>query len=210
MATAPPPLPHEKRRRAFRWKIPLIIIGGILGCLLLLAAIGALYVFTARDFTPNDAQKEAVVTAAYASEWFDLNLLEGTESWDCKRYFDRSKEIFYYYAEEYITLDCTLTIERNIADASVSYAMEWQALKLGNRFEESAIKIEYDNDIFRWGDLSKFAFQSIDGERNGFAFIARKGTKVFFIDAWGLLFDDPSTISDFLTPKLEQYERTSF
>ena len=123
---------------------------------------------------------------------------------------DGSKEIFYLYYHEYITLDCTLTIERKRSDTLTSYTMEWQALKLGNRLGDSSINLEEDDTVFQWGDASKFAYQSSDGERNGFAFITRKDNKIFFFDAWGLTFDDPSDVAKFLTPKLEHYEKTAF
>ena len=178
--------------------------------MLVVIGLGVLFILTARDFTPTEEQKEAVVTANYAAEWFEIEPQERAETWECKRYLDGSKDIYYLYYHDSITLDCTLTIERKRSDALATYAIEWQGLKLGNRLGESNINLEVDDTVFKWGDASKFAYQSTDGERHGFAFITRKDSKIFFIDAWGLVFDAPSDFAEFLTPKLEHYERTSF
>jgi hypothetical protein len=97
-------------------------------------------------------------------------------------------------------------VDRKRSDAQVSYAAEWQTLKLGNNLGDFDVALEDANEVFSWGDTSKFAFQVSENERYGFAFITRKDHKVYFIDAWGLLLEDPEEISAFLTPKLELFD----
>ncbi|MDA7877511.1 hypothetical protein N9A89_05530 [Akkermansiaceae bacterium] len=207
--TNPPPLPPTAPKRS-RWKIPLIVIGSIFGVLLLIVALGALFLFTARDFEPPASQKETVLTVAYAVDFFEIDQSLGTEEWDCEKYIDGSLQIYYLYSDEATALDCTILIERNMSDAVISYVAEWQALKLGNSIGEADAGLEEANELFSWGDDSKFAFQVTENERYGFAFITRKGNKVCFVDAWGLLLEDPAEISAFLTPKLELFDAESY
>ncbi|MDB4142321.1 hypothetical protein N9733_02520 [Akkermansiaceae bacterium] len=92
----------------------------------------------------------------------------------------------------------------------ISYVAEWQALKLGNNIGEVDAGLEEADELFSWGDDSKFAFQVTENERYGFAFITRKGNKVYFVDAWGLFLEDPAEISAFLTPKLDLFDAESY
>ena len=112
--------------------------------------------------------------------------------------------------DESKTLSCTITIERKASDALTSYITEWQALKLGNHLNEADVELKEANEIFSWGDDSKFAFQVSENERYGFSFITRKEKKIYFVDAWGLLLEDPDEVSAFLTPKLELFDAESY
>ncbi|MDA7506121.1 hypothetical protein N9920_02775 [Akkermansiaceae bacterium] len=207
--TNPPPLPPTAPKPS-RWKVPLILIGSILGVLLLIVGFAVLFALTARDFEPSASQKETVLTADYASDFFEIDPSLGTEEWDCEKYIDGSIQIYYFYSDEAIVLDCTITIERNTSDALTSYFAEWQTLKLTNNIGGADAILEEVNEVFSWGDDSKFAFQVTENERYGFAFITRKGNKVYFVDAWGLVLDDPDEISAFLTPKLELFDAESY
>jgi hypothetical protein len=206
---APPPIPPCATKSS-RWKVPLIVIGVITGLLILFVIQVAFWVFSARDFEPTKSQKDSVITIDYAAEFFTINRESGTEEWSCERYIDGSIQIYYLYSDELTALDCTISVERNKSDALASYIAEWQTLKLANKISETEIVLEEVNEVFSWGDGSKFAFQVSDNSRNGFAFITRKGNKIYFVDAWGLLLETPDEISKFLTPKLELFDTESY
>jgi hypothetical protein len=67
------------------------------------------------------------------------------------------------------------------------------------------VSLEEANHVFSWGDQSKFAFQVIENERSGFAFITRKDKKIYFVNAWGLNLEDADEIAALLKPKLELF-----
>ncbi|MDA7539253.1 hypothetical protein N8544_02995 [Akkermansiaceae bacterium] len=205
----PRPIPPSVPKSS-RWKVPLIVIGVIVGLLIVFGIQIAFWIFSAREFEPSTSQKESVITIDYVSEFFLIDKDAGTEEWNCERFIDGSIQIYYLYVYESTSLDCTISIERNRGDALASYIAEWQTLKLRNEFSEVKIKIEATDEVFAWGDDSKFAFQLADDTRNGFAFIARKNNKVYFVDAWGILLEDPEEISEFLTPKLKIFAAESY
>ena len=204
-----PPIPSGVPKSS-RWKIPLIVIGVIVGLLIVFGIQIAFWSFSAREFELSTSQKESVITIDYASEFFLIDKDVGIEEWDCQRFIDGSIQIYYLYVDESTSLDCTISVERNRGDSLASYIAEWQTLKLRNEFSEVKIEIEATDKVFSWGDDSKFAFQLSDDTRNGFAFIARKDNKIFFVDAWGLLLEDPEEISEFFTPKLKIFAAESY
>ncbi|MDB4431977.1 hypothetical protein N9108_08000 [Akkermansiaceae bacterium] len=206
---APSPIPSGVPKSS-RWKLPLIVIGVMVGLLIVFGIQIAFWVFSASEFEPSTSQKESVITIDYASEFFLIDRDAGVEEWDFERFIDGSIQIYYLYVDESTSLDCTISVERNRGDALSSYIAEWQTLKLRNKFSEVKIEIEAKDEVFAWGDDSKFGFQLADDTRNGFAFIARKDNKIYFVDAWGLLLEDPEEISEFLTPKLKIFAAESY
>ncbi|MDA7613124.1 hypothetical protein N8598_02380 [Akkermansiaceae bacterium] len=206
---APSPIPSGVPKSS-RWKLPLIVIGVMVGLLIVFGIQIAFWVFSASEFEPSTSQKESVITIDYASEFFLIDRDAGVEEWDFERFIDGSIQIYYLYVDESTSLDCTISVERNRGDALASYIAEWQTLKLRNKFSEVKIEIEAKDEVFAWGDDSKFGFQLADDTRNGFAFIARKDNKIYFVDAWGLLLEDPEEISEFLTPKLKIFAAESY
>ena len=205
----PPPLP-PKQKQASRWKVPLIIIGSILGILLLFAGLVAFFFLTASEFEPTTTQKETLITIDYVAETFEVDPTQGTEEWTSEEYFDGSREIYYLYEDEYNLVDCTITIEGSKSDAITTYTSSWQGFKLGTKIGDSEVELNEQSDLFSWGDDSKFVFQGIGGDRDGFVFIARKDTKVYFLDIWGFILEDPEDISAFLLPKLELFDAESY
>ncbi|MDB4470119.1 hypothetical protein N9046_07290 [Akkermansiaceae bacterium] len=182
----------------------------MVGLLIVFGIQIAFWVFSASEFDPSTSQKESVITIDYASEFFLIDRDAGVEEWDFERFIDGSIQIYYLYVDESTSLDCTISVERNRGDALASYIAEWQTLKLRNKFSEVKIEIEAKDEVFAWGDDSKFGFQLADDTRNGFAFIARKDNKIYFVDAWGLLLEDPEEISEFITPKLKIFAAESY
>ncbi|MDF1713290.1 MAG: hypothetical protein P1U90_13695 [Akkermansiaceae bacterium] len=200
----PPPIPSQAPKSSRR-RTALIVIGVTLGSLVLLVGAGFLFVFTARDFEPDAAQKDSILTVDHAADFSWIDPSTGTEEWECEKYLDGSIQISYLYSDELISLNCTVTVERKSSDVLASYLAEWSALKLGNRLSGVDVSLEEANHVFSWGDQSKFAFQVIENERSGFAFITRKDKKIYFVNAWGLNLEDADEIAALLKPKLELF-----
>ncbi|MDF1852550.1 MAG: hypothetical protein P1U85_17055 [Verrucomicrobiales bacterium] len=220
---SPPPLPANAAGALgaapadTRRKTVLAIIIGVVVAIVLgvigIVGFAAIYLFSAEELELSEDVLEAVVTVEDAEEWFEIEVNKDFEEWDTDRYFDGSAQIYYYYNDEAdsIYINCNLTYEPKRSDALMAYGIEWGGLKLSNRMGPGdPIEIEEQSDLFSWGDASRFAFQKLDGERYGIAFVARKGGKVFFLDLWGLVLEEEDEIAEFLLPHLEALERASF
>jgi len=220
-ASKPPPLPKDSAPRG-RWRaadgrrkgivIALIAVGATVGFFVLaIVAVALIFGLTAREFEVTETIRECVVTAKDLEEWFEVEARPEFQSWDGERYIDRSVQLYYFYEDpvDSIYLNCNLTEEPKVSDAIFAYEIEWGGLNLGNRIGESVIELESADEVFRWGDRSRFAYQLLDGERYGFAFVGRKGGKVFFVDCWGVLLEDREDVAAFLQPHLDAFEAIS-
>ena len=64
------------------------------------------------------------------------------------------------------------------------------------------IEVVERNDLFEWGDRSRFTILKTDGQPFGNVFITRKGKHVFYVLISGVYFDDRESISDLLSEPL--------
>lgn len=223
---APPPLPSravsgaaaastDTRRKTVLGVVIGLVVAIILG-LILVVAVAGLYLFSAQELELSDEVLEAVLTVDDAEEWFEIDIKREFEEWDAERYFDGSAQVYYYYNDDAgsIYINCNLTYEPKRSDALMAYGIEWGGLKLSNNVGPGeSIQLDEQSDLFQWGDASKFAFQTLDGEPYGMAFVARKDGKVFFLDLWGMVLEEPEEIEEFLLPHLDALdalERSSF
>jgi hypothetical protein len=189
-----------------------LIVTAVLGVIGLVAFV-AFFMLSASDLEISDEIRAAVLTVEDAEKWFEIETKENLEEWDAERYLDGSAQVYYFYndEEQSIYIRCNLTYEPKQSDALMAYGIEWGGLKLTSRLGyDDPIKIDEQSDLFEWGDASRFAFQSIDGETNGMAFVARKDGKVFFLDLWGMVLEDADEIEEFILPHLEALERATF
>jgi hypothetical protein len=63
------------------------------------------------------------------------------------------------------------------------------------------------NDLFKWGDASKFCLLESKGMPVGVVFSARKETRVFLITISGVYFDDSAEIEELLGERLRALAR---
>lgn len=209
MFQLPPPLPPRKSRRTLHWIIPVAIVAF---CLILAAvgliSLGFYYALSTSEIDLNEKQKACLVTIEDVSVNYEIKILDEATTLSAERYQDGSVRVDYLYDdpnEEAVQLQCVLMTEVDISSANLAYNIEWAALKAANQFVNTDIELRTDNSKFQWGDRSTFAIQESEGEGNGFAFVSRKGKRVFFIDCWGLPIEDPAEISDILLPHLERF-----
>ena len=138
---------------------------------------------------------------------------DGATTLTAERYRDGSVRVDYLYDDPYeeaVQLQCVLMTEVDVSSANLAYNIEWAALKAANQFVNTDIELRTENSKFQWGDRSTFAIQESEGEGNGFAFVSRKGRRVFFIDCWGLPIEDSAELSDILLPHLEKFALEQF
>lgn len=212
----PSPVPPPRRSRLGVWLSHPLIITAIAG----LAAVGvigayvAVFLLTAQEFTPTTSQKDCVPTAERLSGWFVFPVDPAAESWTGKKYADQSIEIEYEFddpASSAPYIYSTLTVDRKLSDAAISYSAAWNGFKLGTNIGGGAsISIVPADHIFSWGDASHFTFLESGGSNFGFGFISRKGLKTFMINVGGVALEDPAEVDAFLRPILENFERESF
>lgn len=214
--TDPPTGLKKQSRHWFQHPLAIIgfIIAGILGLLLLIGAIGATYVLSAKDFTLTSAQRETLFTAPEAGKTWHLSPSRAYEDLTAEKYLDGSVMIDYYYDDQVhdeIYINCTISEEPTLDDAKIGYPIEWAAFEVGTRLPGQAeITLTKQDHLFSWGDASKFVFQETEGSVYGFALITRKGKKTYFLDVWGLTLDNTAEIEAALLPVLERFEKTSY
>ena len=215
--TAPPPdfeygpTPPRKRSK-LPWILLLVIPLSMVAVIVFVVGIGALYVLTATEEEVTAEDRQLVVDIqALASSLEDFVPDPSNETITKQRYLDRSYDIEYEYDdpdddyEPY--LYCCVTVERKHSDAVTSYVTAWQASKLGLRWGADAeVDIVERNDLFRWGDQSRFAIVMVDGEPGGNLFFARKGKVVVGVVLGGVYFDEAEGFSEFVSPALSNIE----
>ncbi|MHC4177369.1 MAG: hypothetical protein ACYSWU_07675 [Planctomycetota bacterium] len=201
-----------RRKSKLLWILLLAIPLGMVAVIVFVVGIGALYVFTATEEEVTAEDRRLVVDIqTLAGSLEDFVPDPNNETITKQRYFDRSYEIEYEYIdpdddyEPY--LYCCVTVERKHSDALTSYVAVWQASKLGLRWGADAeVKIVERNELFRWGDQSRFAIVMVDGEPGGNLFVARKGKVVVGVMLGGVYFDEAEGFSGFASPALSSIE----
>jgi len=206
----PTGLPRQSNNKV--WIIVAAVIGiSIIGGMLLVVGLGALYWATSSEepLGPND--QAAIVDIdmfldwsgdPYAPDYSGEKLIK-------TRFLDGSYDVDYDFNvpedPDAPYLNCNITIEKNKADANVSYVSMWTGALLGmHMLGDADVEVTERNDIFRWGDESTFAILSVDGEPFGNMFSARKETRVFFIIFSGTYTDDGEVVNDLLLPVLSE------
>ena len=72
----PPPIPPSVPKSS-RWKVPLIVIGVIVGLLIVFGIQIAFWIFSAREFEPSTSQKESVIRSTMFQSFFlSIRMLE--------------------------------------------------------------------------------------------------------------------------------------
>ena len=206
-----PPFPRRKKRSVFFWLMIWIPVGVVGGSLLLVAA-GALFMLTARDepLTAEDRQHLpdiellAELTDDFAPDENDATVTK-------MRYIDGSYDIEYEYdsPDDFFApyIYYCLTVEPNHGDAMTTYGLSWQATKIGMWGEDAEIEIVERNDLFKWGDASRFAIIKADGAPTGNIFVARSGRIVVDMIISGIYFDTPGGFGSLMNPTLENIKR---
>jgi hypothetical protein len=205
--------PPRKRSRTWIWLVVILVPAGLLLCVAFVIGIGAVYVLTAKEEPASQSERQLVVdAAAVAAARGDFTPRAELETCKKIRYLDRSFDIEYEYDspedDDNPYINSSLTVERNLRDARTSYLSLWGGARLGMRFGSGTeVTVVERNDLFRWGDESRFALLQVGGFSGGNLFVARKDTKVVYLLLAGASLDEPGEIAALLGPVLERVEQ---
>jgi hypothetical protein len=206
----PRPLPRS-RPRPWLWILILVPVG-IVASLAAVLGLGALFNLSGTDVALADGERELVLDISHLTGWIpgytpDL----AGETITKTRYLDDSFEIEYEYDlpqnEEAPYLSYNLTFEPSESDASTTYVSLWGGTKVAFYvFGEIQVEVEEKNELFRWGDQSRFGLLLAEGKPFGNVFVAKKGKRVVYLLVSGIYFDDSENVTAFLAPYLERLD----
>ena len=205
------PLPPAPRKSRTVLYVVLGLAGAALLGLLLLVGDGVLFMVTAQDEALSADDEAALLTVSVLAEWMeDYSPDLSKETLSKTRYLDRSYDVDYEFDDAGNDvapyLMCSVTVEPKLSDALISYKAMQTGLNIGFGSQAGASQVER-NDLFRWGDRSRFCILEADGTPVGNSFTAVKGKRVFMVTFSGVFFDDPVAIRDLLVPHLDALER---
>ena len=206
----PPPPPAPRKKRTLIW-ILILVPASIVGVVMLFVGGGLLFIATGKE-QPVTARDHAIlVDIDMLAEWMYEEYIpeKRGETLIKTRYIDGSYDIEYEYdiPEDMNApyLSCIVTVERTISDAQTSYVAIWGGSQLGfSLLSDIEIDLVERNDLFRWGDRSRFAILKTEGEPFGNVFITRTGKYIFYIIISGVYFDNHDGISGLLSEPLSQ------
>jgi hypothetical protein len=205
---ASPPAPRKSRTWLF---VVLGLAGAAMLGFLVVVGAGALFVLSAKEQPLSANDKAALLTVEDVALWMeDFSPDISLESFSKKKYLDGSYEIDYEFDdpsnEDAPYVMCSIAVEPKTSDALISYTAMHAGLNIGFGAEEGVEQVER-NDLFTWGDSSKFCLLEAEGAPVGVVFSARKETRVFLITVSGIYFDDSSDIEELLGKKLRALGR---
>jgi hypothetical protein len=203
--------PHKQPRSTWFWLLVLtpvallLVVGAII-------AVGAVFVMTAKEQPVTAIDRQMIVdieALAECMEEFSPDLQY--ESIKKTKYVDRSYDIEYEYAPPDESDDpflyCCITVERKLSDAVTTYGIAWQTCKMMTWGSDAKIEYVDRNEIFKWGDSSRFAIIEADGDPAGNLFVAREGKTVVEVLVIGVYFDAREDFAAFVSSKLDNISR---
>lgn len=157
----------------------------------------------------TQTDREVVIGAEAIGEYTDaLNPSVAEETFYKEKYLDGSVELTYDYddtmLDEGVYISYTIHVEKTKEDANTTYSLMWgvatASMKLGGG---SSAGVEERNDIFAWGDRSRFGLITYDGQPAGNILTAQVGNKVIVFMLAGVYFDD-GAFAEMARPYLEK------
>jgi hypothetical protein len=207
---SPPAAPVPRKSRT--WLVVVLGLAGaaLLGILVVVGS-GALFVLTAKEQPLSAKDRAALLTIEDVGPWVEgFSPDKSLESFSKKKYLDGSYDIEYEFDdpanEDAPYVMCSITVEKKISDALISYKAMHAGLNIGFA-AEGEVELEERNSLFQWGAASKFSLIMYEGAPVGMVFSARKDIRVFLISVSGVYSDDPGPIEDLLIDQLRALEQ---
>lgn len=201
----PPPPVYRSKGRA--WLLILLIPAAGLLLVAGIAVAACLYISCAVEEQLTPAEREMVFDMDDVIEFTsDLEIDRSREILKKTRHPDGSREIEYKYddpRDETPYLTSTLSLETSFPNAKALYISMWGGLKIGLRFGgDKPVRIVERNNLFKWGDESRFGLVQCDGKTTGNIFCGRKGLLVVHVLITGLFSEDKKIISGIFDPPM--------
>lgn len=202
---------EQRKRRVALWIV--LIPVGIIASVALVVGVGFFFHYTASEIPVTEKDREMILDISTLARWIEGYKPDvGKETVVKRRFWDRTVELEYEYSvpedEGAPYLQFVVGFERKRSDAVIAYHSMWGGAKLGLHFGgEAEVSIKERNDLFKWGDQSRFGMLVHKGSPGGNVFVARKGKRVVTVVIAGIYFDDRETISELLTPVLDKIGR---
>jgi hypothetical protein len=188
-----------------RWRVPLIVVGSIVGFVGICVLAVIVFTWLAREEPVTEKDKDVLVTAAHFVEWVeDFEVDHSLEKFRKIRNIDRSYELEYEYEAESFYLSCLIGVDRTPSDAKQSYIALITGVSIGASLED--MEARERPEMMRWGDQSKCALLYVDDEPVGNLFACRKGKRTFLVIFSGAWFDDAESFRELLEPVLEKLD----
>lgn len=202
----PPPIPKKKTRS--RWRIPLLVIGGIVAVIGTLVTMAFCFTWLAKEVPVRESDKSVLLRAEDFVPWIeDFEVDPTLETYTKIRNIDKSYELDYTYEADDLYLYCSIGVDTSESDARISYGALTAGLSIGAAFDSD---VEYrERKLMTWGHQSKCALMHVEGSDApvGNLFACREGKRTFLVIFGGFHFDDAEMLRELLEPVLERLSR---
>lgn len=207
-------IPPAKPRRSSVWLILGMIAMVVFGCLVLCAGFVALVWYTDEEVPVTAQDREVVITAHDVRETMmePVRIMARYETTRKTRStLDGAISVEYEYddgEDGVLYVLSTVIVERDAKAARLTYTGMKMGVNIFVRIEGDIEERQHD-DVFKWGDASKFVTYYSDGEPFGNMFIARKGKRIFYLETSGVYYDYESreSFDSLVSEKLRRLER---
>lgn len=191
--------PQRPKRKV--WLIVLLAVGIPILLLVGFVMLGVAMNATADETPASPSDRQLVMTAKEFEPFMEGFQAESQYETAIRReYIDSSWEVEYIYESDDFYMMSVYSHEANAEDASYTFSGQQIGTSIGYSGEDLD-EIER-NDLFRWGDESKFYLIKSGGNLIGNRLIARKGGKVVYIVFSGVYFDEAQWIHELFDPYL--------
>lgn len=180
-------------------KTILIIVLVLGGCFMAVIGMGAFYVFSAKTVPLTAGDKALLIGPEDMKEYFDdWEPKEDCVTYEKTKYLDGAVELSLEYDspdddEPYIS--SSIEYERKRSDILATYAVNWNAVKLGLTLGDDKFEVVESSD-FKIGQRSRFGLLKYDGIVVGTLLVFLKGRNVYTFQCTGFYIDDPDTLHE--------------
>lgn len=193
-------------RKTGTFKILLIIGACMFVGLAGLVGLGLLMNTSTETRALTSQERARLFTIDDLSQWMpEYTINRAFETSGYEQYLDGSYELSYSYEHnDQLYVTCTLTVEKNVSDAKASYTGGKIGGGIGTKMAGDGFREEAHDDLFRWGDESQFV--TIIGPNGpvGNRLLARKGTRVVFVQISGVYFSTSQDLHELLDEPLKR------
>lgn len=191
--------PYPQRRKGSTLKVVLIIVGSLVLAFGALIGLGVLMTTSVDERAMTATERQQVFTVDDLADWMpEYKINRAFEKSNYVKALDGTHELVYDYEHtDEMYVHCTVVVEKNTSDAKAGYT----GFKIGDNIGMMAgdgISIESRNDLYKAGDESEFGIIRGAPGPLGNRLVARKGTRIVYIQFSGVYFDNAQNLRELL------------